>query len=1048
MPSANTAPGIASRVGLVVLIVHLLLSPLVFSALTVEVFEYNKVLLLQCLAVVLVSLAVGEVLWKAIARPGGEGLNWRGGLCSSLGLEANPAPGAVLRTIVVEYPVSVGVLAFFVSALLSAFFAINWPTSLYGAHESFFGIPTMMGYVVLFLATLYLVRDHCVARALLWAPVAASAAAALYAVVQLVRIDPISWGRTASFGDHTRIFATMGHPNFLSAFLVMAFPICAYMAVDAYRKRRWVVMALLIAVVSVGWAVAVFSISRGAWLALFCALVTLVYGWWRVGERAGAAVLCGVIVTGATAGIEGVLVALRLEPGVHELPRNMVLFAVLDLFAALGVGGFALWKLRGHWRTAALFLACVLLGSSLLVGVVKAVPDGMGLMEKVQQRLVSVAHMGQEARMYIWRAASEMGVEHPVLGVGLDCFQLGFEHYRPPGYWRVEWNGTPTKAHNELLHVFASQGGLGVLALVLLSLGIAIAARRALRRAPTVRDRALIVAIVAGVTAFYVQNFFSFSVAGCATLFVTYAGVLAAVSRRPVVDAERADSGLSLRRYGLALVIGLVTAGTLLWLTTHYTKVFVLMGLGVWLVCIFGLTHRLRSIPGTAEPVRNTDPLSPRGQFAVLALGSALAAVLLAICFPAHTWPWHTPAHGGQLPYQEEALVVGVRALALVFGAMVGVAVAAYRLADRVTTLEVRLFGKRVARQRRQSGEQWVRPGRLGPAWCGRLAVWPLAVVVIYFGAVVPFQANAHCRLGRTLSREGYHVPAINELNRAIELDGSKELYWVQLGSSFYAAGIQEQDARQKLIYLERAKHAHLQSIARVPVNAYNHANLARSLSALAQLNPAMYSKDDVYTVFDRALAIDPYNAYFLGDAGRFALAMGDVARSKSYAQRNRDLYPREYAASRYHLGVIAMVEKNFALAESELRGALIADWHNDLHSRRQAMRVLGQVCAAQSKSEEAIATFCDLLRELPTDLELRWLLASARELRLRELTAAIRDQTDPAEQARLGAVAEREHTVALEDLRLLRRLAGQQNNGVYLEKTASALMRLGVTGD
>ncbi len=126
-------------------------------------------------------------------------------------------------------------LAFFASGLISTIWSMSRRTSFFGAHESFLGLCTLAAYLVLFFATRVLTRGMRDARALFWASATAAAGSATYAVIQLVRLDPISWGRTASYGDFTRIFATMGHPNFLSAFLVTAFPALAFLAVRAWR---------------------------------------------------------------------------------------------------------------------------------------------------------------------------------------------------------------------------------------------------------------------------------------------------------------------------------------------------------------------------------------------------------------------------------------------------------------------------------------------------------------------------------------------------------------------------------------------------------------------------------------------------------------------------------------------------------------------------------------------------------------------------------------------------------------------------------------------
>jgi tetratricopeptide (TPR) repeat protein len=110
-------------------------------------------------------------------------------------------------------------------------------------------------------------------------------------------------------------------------------------------------------------------------------------------------------------------------------------------------------------------------------------------------------------------------------GVGLDAFPLVFGQHRPAAFWQREWNVTPTKAHNEAVHVLATQGFPGAVAGLVLLVGLAVAFRRAWRRGGD-DDRLLAVAAGCGCVGFLVSVLFSFTVAATGTLFVTCAGLL------------------------------------------------------------------------------------------------------------------------------------------------------------------------------------------------------------------------------------------------------------------------------------------------------------------------------------------------------------------------------------------------------------------------------------------------------------------------------------------------------------------------------------------
>ncbi|HEU5197480.1 MAG TPA: O-antigen ligase family protein, partial [Methylomirabilota bacterium] len=390
---------------------------------TVEAFEFPKVMLLLAAAALLVALTP----WS-----------W-------------PSTG-LLRD-----PLRLGVVLFVLSAGVSTALSRAPWISLQGANESYFGLLTVLAYTVLFFATRALCRSAGDARRLMLAPVVAAGVAAAYTMVQVAGVDPILYGRTAGLGAFVRPFATLGHPNFLSAFLVMALPLVALALIRALRQRQPIVATIFIVIAALSGAAVAVTVSRGAWLALAGAVAILVAGALAGGERRAAALTAGLAAVSAVA---------------------------LGLLALAAPAGAA-----------------------MLGGVIARV-----------RHLIDSA-----SRLHIWQAAWGLFRDHLVTGTGLDTFQIAFADKRTPAYWTIEWNSSPTRAHNEALNLLATQGLLGGLAALVFTAGLLLAMWRALR---TGSDRLLVVALAASAAAFYVQDLFSFTVAGCGTLVVTQAALL------------------------------------------------------------------------------------------------------------------------------------------------------------------------------------------------------------------------------------------------------------------------------------------------------------------------------------------------------------------------------------------------------------------------------------------------------------------------------------------------------------------------------------------
>ncbi len=387
----SVAGRVPETVGWWLLLLHLVLSPVAFCRNTVEAFESCKVAVLCLVAIVLAALAlsggVGRVLrlseeqwWRTSCREAWRSL-WR-------------------------EPIALGMVLFLVSAIASTVTSLSPRTSFQGAHESYAGLCTVAGYTILFFATRTWGATRDGFRCLLGASVLGTACTCAYAVVQVAQLDPIPWDNGARFGAYLRPGSTLGHPNFLAAYLVMTFPITAYYAWEAARQRQRLALVVLVLVGSLACLGILLSLSRGAWLAFAGTTVLLVLGWLPPGRRCRWSVL--------------------------------VLLAGVVLLAGLGI----------------------LLAS-------QAVPGRSVLLESLAERL---RHLGDAAsRRHIWRAGLEIFRDHPVFGCGLDTFQLAFEPKRTVEYWQSEWGATPAKAHNEAIHILATQGLLGALAVVILT---------------------------------------------------------------------------------------------------------------------------------------------------------------------------------------------------------------------------------------------------------------------------------------------------------------------------------------------------------------------------------------------------------------------------------------------------------------------------------------------------------------------------------------------------------------------------------------------------
>lgn len=269
----------ASRTGVVLLALHLLLAPLVFSVVSLEHFEYPKSLLLRATALALLAIAAARAL-SPRAAPG-----------------PDPVPAS-------RDPMVWGAVAFLVSATLSTAFGISPRTSFFGAHERFAGLANHLGFAALFFATRAWARSRAAVHLLLWALLASLAGLTAFALLQLMGLDPISWARRFDFAGWHRPGSTLGNPNFTSAFIAAAAPACVHLAWRARQRGQRGIAVAILALVASALVVLTACLSRGAYLALAAAVLFAAAVLWRLGEaRAGRGVVALVAVVVVTAGL-------------------------------------------------------------------------------------------------------------------------------------------------------------------------------------------------------------------------------------------------------------------------------------------------------------------------------------------------------------------------------------------------------------------------------------------------------------------------------------------------------------------------------------------------------------------------------------------------------------------------------------------------------------------------------------------------------------------------------------------------------------------------
>lgn len=388
------------------------------------------------------------------------------------GSAALQSAAAGARRALREDPAGAALLLFLASSALSTIFSINPGVSLHGSSSRPAGLLTALALATLYFASRRLAAVPRWLDRVALAVTLAAAAASLYAVAQFLGFDPIGWSGAATFGGMTRVPGPLGHPNILGAYLAMALPL---MLLLASRTRS---------------AAGRFATFGAAALSIFVLAATLSRGAW-LGAAAAAMVFAAVrFIGGRRRAVATVTTA--------SAPRRVRLAAIVA-------------------TTLLLFLLPL------------ATPMGAGFVTRLRE-VTDLNAPTTVSRIHLWRAGLGMLADHPLLGAGTDAFGVLFPRYRTAEFWRLEWNASTDKAHNEAIQIAATQGVVGIAAALLVVLFAARACLRVSRREES-DDRLGAAVAAASLAAWGVSSATGFSVMATGSLAAVVAGWAAGRAR-------------------------------------------------------------------------------------------------------------------------------------------------------------------------------------------------------------------------------------------------------------------------------------------------------------------------------------------------------------------------------------------------------------------------------------------------------------------------------------------------------------------------------------
>ena len=428
-----------------------LLTPLFWTPLNYELFEYNKMIVVYALTTVI----VGSWVLKMI----------------------NDKRLTVKRT-----PLDIPLLLFLGANILSTIFSIDHHTSTWGYYSrSNGGLLSLISYLLLYFSFVSNMDKDKVLKTLKFGLISGFIIS-VWGIAEHFGVSPSCIILRGEFNANcwiqdvqARVFATLGQPNWMAAYLSMLiFPALYFFLTASTRKKHLLYFVSLLTM----YLAFTFTYSRGPTLGLIGGLVVFI------------------------------LLLLKISNFKFQISNKFIknykaLFLVLGSFIIINIlFGSALTSFR-------------------LVSKFAPPPrPTIGLTPSVTQLENGGTESGQ-IRFIVWEGALNIFRHYPIFGSGVETFAYSYYQYRPATHnLTSEWDFLYNKAHNEYLNYLATTGIVGFGAYLFLIVYFVYWAINKIVTSKGANEQTMLIALLLGsYTSYLIYNFFLFSVVILAVFF-------------------------------------------------------------------------------------------------------------------------------------------------------------------------------------------------------------------------------------------------------------------------------------------------------------------------------------------------------------------------------------------------------------------------------------------------------------------------------------------------------------------------------------------------
>lgn len=455
--------------------------PLFFMFRTDELFEFNKMILVYALSVVILALWLIRMI---VGRK------------------------FIFQKTVFDLPI----FLFLMSQIVSTILSIHPRTSWLGYYSRFHGgLLSWFSYTILYYAFVSNIPRKAY-KDLFFTASLSALLVSIYAILEHFghSTSCLLLTKGKSFGVNCwiqkvqdRVFATFGQPNWLAAYVITLWPVTLVFGLKERGQKNWQKWFFEIVLVS-EFLTLLFTKSRSGFLGFVGGLVVLMIGatWIYLKKRQD----------------NGKKTKSLLAEASGDLRMKIIRISLVLAAAVLAFGTPFSPSLREIFSK-----------ESNQTEVPSETQDNA-----VVDRLEIGGTDSGEIRKIVWEGAIKVWQRYPYFGSGVETFAYSYYQDRPVAHNLVsEWDFLYNKAHNELLNFLATTGvvGLGTYLLIFVWAGLFVLKNLWSDKIKT-ESKFILIALLAGLMAQSISNFFGFSTVMITVLLFIYLAAISGITEK------------------------------------------------------------------------------------------------------------------------------------------------------------------------------------------------------------------------------------------------------------------------------------------------------------------------------------------------------------------------------------------------------------------------------------------------------------------------------------------------------------------------------------